>query len=159
AKTVSDNTDPDRAAWLLKASTLANDIGDDEDTFQKLPASLPTTRLSAAQFEEGRTYRVSNAVIMTLNFNMADYSQALWDKDDDGQVDTTMELFFRPSRPAQGLTVKTALRDIPITSEHISLLPSDIPADDRGHIVITITNPKGQNVAIDIIALGLARVP
>ncbi|MBI3420712.1 MAG: hypothetical protein HY006_01490, partial [Candidatus Sungbacteria bacterium] len=41
AKTVSDNTDPDRAAWLLKASTLANDIGDDEDTFQKLPASLP----------------------------------------------------------------------------------------------------------------------
>ena len=156
-----DPVSKDTAAWLLKASTLANDIGDDEDIFLKLPASLPTTRLSAPQFDGSHTYRTSTAPVIVLNFNMADYTHTLWDKDNDGKPDTAMELFIRQAFPSTGLLIKTPLRNIPVKTQAATarLTPEEIPLNDSGHIVITILNPGENPVAIDMIALGLSHVP
>ncbi|MBI3255389.1 MAG: hypothetical protein HYZ63_00275, partial [Candidatus Andersenbacteria bacterium] len=147
----------DTAAWLLKPSTLANDIGDDEDTQDFLPASLATTRLSKPNHHNGQTYRLTTSPIILLDFNMADYSAALWDQDGDGKTDTTSELFVKLAFPAKNLAVgSTPLQS---TLNTIRLSPSEMAINNKGHIVITLNNPMQEPVAIDMIALGVARVP
>jgi hypothetical protein len=150
------------AKWLLRPSTLANDIGDHEDTFKHLPASLRTTRLSKPIYDGKQTYRTTTAPLIPLFFNIDDYVRILWDKENTGKPDTGVELLIRASAPQTSLSVETSTgQTFPLStnSQTIKLPASAVPINNSGFIKITILNPKQNMVAIDLIALGLARTP
>jgi hypothetical protein len=152
----------DRCQWLLRASTLVNDIGDREDTFRHLPASIRTTRLSDPQYDGRRTYRLTTAPLMPLQFNVGDYTQALWDKEGTFYPDTAVELLLEFTERPPELTVVTSTGyTFAVTaSQSLVRIPAqDAPIDDNGFITLTIHNPHEQLVGLDLMALGLASVP
>lgn len=153
--------DPSLSPWLLRASTLANDIGDQEDTFEHLPASLRSTRLSEPQFDGERTYRTTTAPLIPLSFNIGDYVRVLWDKEKTGRPDTSLELSVRATsrHPLQIITPAGTKLPLPPDGTAVKIDARDVPFDDHGFITIIIDNPGQQPVAIDLIALGLARTP
>lgn len=148
-------------AWLLRTSTLVNDIGDDADTFQHLPASIRAPRLSGPQFDGHVTFRTTTAENIPLEFNVEDYVTALWDKDGSGQPDTSLELLVQTTFGPKTFTVRTESGAEYTLKPGIPLKlnPEDISATDKGHIRLTIVNPSQSLVGIDLIALGLARTP
>lgn len=147
-------------AWLLRPTTLANDIGDDDDTFNHMGASLQATRLSPAQFDNQQTYRVTRAPLFTARFNVHDYVDVLWDKDRDGNPDTALELYVRFAYPPvqTGILLQDGARLVPSASA-VRLEPNQYIISSDGFIDITFINPNTEPVAIDMVALGLARVP
>lgn len=151
----------DYSHWLIRPTTLANDIGDPEDTFLHLPASLRATRLSSPQTNSTATYRTSTAPLIPLAFNIRDYVSVLWDQDGDGHADSSVQLSIRTIDPMGQLNVSYG-------NNHTRLIPSDgtpitIPAQELpladGYLVFTIANPMQQPVNLDLIALGLSRIP
>lgn len=160
--TLSTNMDTGNEvdSWLLRPTTLANDIGDDDDTFNHMGASLQATRLSPAQFDNQQTYRVTHAPLFTARFNVHDYVDVLWDKDRDGKPDTALELYVRFVYPPAHtrILLPDGTRLVP-TASAVRLEPKQYIISPDGFIDITFTNPDAEAVAIDMIALGLARVP
>ncbi|PIT98559.1 MAG: hypothetical protein COT71_00070 [Candidatus Andersenbacteria bacterium CG10_big_fil_rev_8_21_14_0_10_54_11] len=151
---------PSPAAWLLRASTMANDIGDAEDTFEHLPASLRSTRLSSASRKEATTYRTAAAPFIPLIFNVGDYARILWDKEHTGQPDTSVELLVQTLTPMP-LTVRTqtGATFTGRSGELLKIPALAVPFDERGFIRLTLVNENQQPISIDLIALGLARTP
>lgn len=130
-------------AWLLKPSTLANDIGDLEDTFEHLPASLRATRLSEPLVTGQTTYRTTSAPLIPLKFNVGDFVRVFWDQDNDHRPDSTLELLVRYLN----------------TIEVRKISPPDALIDEEGFITLTIDNPKQVPLDFDLIALGFAPTP
>lgn len=153
----------DATPWLLKASTLANDIGDREDTFEHLPASLRSTRLSQPQHNGSTTWRVTTAPYVPLQFNVGDFVRVLWDQEKTGRPDAALTLYIRFAEdPPSDLTISTpAGTSYPMQGREtsLSIAPHEAPFDDKGFITLTINNPASRPLAIDLIALGPARVP
>ncbi len=149
--------------WLLKTSTLVNDIGDREDTYKHLPASLRTTRLSDPIIKDDLTYRTSSAPIIPLYFNINDYVSLLWNKEGTSQPDTSVELYISaPNNSSYPLTVSTPNNnEYVLTSEKptVKIPPAHVPINNQGFIVINILNPQQLPVSLDLIALGLAKTP
>lgn len=147
--------------WLLKSTTLANDIGDQEDTFEHLPASLRATRLSDPIIKEYKTLRESTAPLIPLQFNVGDYIQVLWDKNNIGRPDIALELYLEFSQVPPDITVvtPTGVRTPVISHTPLRLDSRDVPFDTRGFITLTLHNPTEALIGIDLIALGLARTP
>ncbi len=150
-----------QCTWLLRASTLVNDIGDREDTYEHLPASLRSPNISEPQYDGRQTFRVTNAPLIPLKFNVGDYTDILWDKEHTGRPDIAVELlidfatnpgkiFFQtPSGETQQIQ----------SGKIIRIEANEVPFDKDGFITIILLNPDQKPVAIDLIALGLARVP
>lgn len=130
-------------SWLLKSSTLANDIGDLEDTFKHLPASLSATRLSDPQVAGQTTFRTTTAPIIPLKFNVGDYVRVLWDQDNDRKPDTSLELLVKYTDH----------------EEQQKILPEEASIDEDGFITLTVSNPEQKPLHFDLIALGLAHTP
>lgn len=152
----------DLTQWLLRPSTLANDIGDDDDTFNHMGASLQATRLSDAQFDGEQTYRLTAAPLWSARFNVGDFVDILWDKDHDGRPDTALEFWVRFVYTPKDVTLvvpglQTVLPSANTMSVRLTANQYIISPD--GFIDITFANPTEEPVAIDMIALGLARVP
>ena len=160
-ETLDTQQAPSLSPWLLRASTLANDIGDGEDTFEHLPASLRSTRLSEPQFDGELTYRTTTAPLIPISFNIGDYVRVLWDKEKTGRPDTSLELSVRATsrEDLQIITPAGTRLPLPLDGTTVKIDARDVPFDDRGFITIIIDNPGQQPVAIDLIALGLARTP
>lgn len=158
---LGEGGDPSLSPWLLRASTLTNDIGDQEDTFEHLPASLRSTRLSEPQFDGQRTYRTTTAPLIPLSFNIGDYVRVLWDKEKTGRPDTSLELSVRATsrQPLRIITPAGTKLPLPLDGTAVKIDARNVPFDDHGFITIIIDNPGQQPVAIDLIALGLARTP
>lgn len=152
---------PDVALWLLRPSTLVNDIGDSEDTFEHLPASLRSTRLGTPEAAGGQTWRTTTAPRFTLRFNVRDYTRVLWSKNALLIPDTSLEFYSQLSRPLPNLTLVTAAGERVALRSHamIRLAAASVPFDEDGFITLVIENPTELPVAIDLIALGLARIP
>ncbi len=141
-------------SWLLKSSTLANDLGDDEDIYLHLPASLRTTRLD----DNGNT----TAPIIPLYFNVGTYNQALIDQDKNQYPDSSLQLYLSfNTSPHTNLTVQTPSGTIlPITSDSaLKIEPQQLKIDNEGFIVLNLLNPQQSLVNLDLIALGLANTP
>lgn len=146
--------------WLLRASTLANDIGDREDTFEHLPASLRTTRLSEPQHDGATTWRTTTAPLIPLQFNVNDFVRALWDKERTGYPDIDVELLVQTTTPTTMAVSTTTNSPFVLTSGELLKIPSrNVPFDSQGNIVLTLHNPQQQSINLDLIALGLARTP
>lgn len=149
--------------WLLEPTTLANDIGDDEDTFEHLPASLRATRLAKPRRLASTTFRETSAPFIPLQFNVGDYVSVWWDQDKNHYPDGALELLVRFARPpAQPLTVRAPggqAEVLPADGLPIRFEVGHVPIDDRGFITFVIQNPSQQLVSLDIIGLGLAHVP
>jgi hypothetical protein len=159
APTVSP--DVDVTHWLLKSTTLANDIGDTEDTEEYLPASVRTTRLSEPRYLNRKTLRFTSAPYIPLEFNVQDYTRILWNRENIERPDIALELYIRMTANIPTLTVvtPTGTRHELISEKRIRIDPHDVSLNDQGTITLTIHNPTEALVGIDLIALGLARTP
>lgn len=129
--------------WLLKPSTLVNDIGDLEDTYQHLPASLRATRLSDPLVDGHTTFRTTTAPLIPLVFNVGDYVRVLWDQDSNNLPDASLQLYIQ----------------YVAGQEQRKISPEDARIDDHGFITITLKNPTQRPLSFDLIALGLAHTP
>lgn len=152
----------DISSWLLKPTTLVNDIGDNEDTFKHLPVAILTTRLSAPQFTHHQTFRTTRAPYIPISFNVGDYVQALWDPANTGHPQTAVEFFIRFSHPSSSVSLQTSTGKIIGLSPLISMVelsPQDMQIDADGFVTVTLLNPREQNLAIDVVAMGPSRTP
>lgn len=149
----------DTQQWLLKPTTLVNDIGDKEDAFLHLPASLRATRLSDPKTEGAITYRTTSAPLIPLTFNGGQYVAILWDQEHTNRPDTALELYIEFTQAPDNLTIQTATgATMPLTpNKPLRITATDVPFDDDGAITLTIQNPTQAPVGIDLIALGSAR--
>lgn len=151
-----------RCAWLLRASTLVNDIGDDQDTFEHLPASIRTARLSSPQVVSGTTYRTTTAPVIPLRFNVGDFVSVLWDREHTTRSDIALEFAIEfaipPSEQVQLATSTGAVYPIPADGI-VRMQPKDVVFEDDGFVTLYLQNDSAQLVAIDMIALGLSHVP
>ena len=149
------------SSWLLKSSTLANDIGDPEDTYKHLPASLLATRLSAPKANRNITYRTTSAPFIPISFNVNSYVSALWDQDNSGHPDSSLQLVIK--------TINSASFSIKISDSFTTIISGDgtpvtIPSahvnlDQDDLVTFIILNPTQQQIDFDLIALGLAQIP
>ena len=151
---VNGNTDTactsPECLFLLQRATLANDIGDEMDTFEHLQASVRSSRLSEPKAINNTTYRTTNAPVIPLKFNVGDYVRVLWNQD--------LQFMLFLARPVEGLALagmgdKTIT--IPSQSHSIVEVPQELLAmDEKGFITLFILNPRRQDIPIDLIALG-----
>lgn len=153
------STTSDISTWLLRPSTLANDIGDLEDTYEHLPAALRTSRLSAPQVAQNVTYRTTRSPHIVLRFNVRDFVSVLWAKEGRPSPDAALEFYVQLRTAAPDLALKTASGwEAPLVSHAMMRLEASVvPFDADGFVTLFINNPRQQAVEIDLIALGLAR--
>jgi hypothetical protein len=139
--------------FLLKPTTLANDIGDDEDTFEHLEVSIRTPQLSDPKVSKSVTYRETTSPYIPFEFNVADYVQKIW------QQDSPHTFVLKVTQPVSGLSLITSSGKkiaLPVSdSMQIVLHADEVVIDDRGFITLTIDNPTHQRVGIDLVALGI----
>ena len=150
-------------AFLMRSTTLANDIGDGMDTFEHLPASIQSPRLSNPLATEQSTYRETTSPIIPLLFNVGDYVRVLWDPSNVGRPETTLTLMIRLVKPIQNATLLTSSGErlpLPYSSDIAIELPqSMVHINERGFVSLSILNPNAELVGIDLVALGPSLVP
>jgi hypothetical protein len=151
----------DIQTWLLRSSTLVNDIGDDEDTFEYLPASIAVSRLSDPQFDGRATYRLTTASVIPLRFNMQDFVDVLWRPEGADKPSVALELLLEVTvMPADlGIITPQGIQPLTTRQQVVRLTPDQLTIDGRGFITIMLSNPTEQPLGLDLIALGLARTP
>ncbi len=154
--TCNENSD---CEFLLRSTTLANDIGDDEDVFEHLQASVRSPRLSNPQGGSDITYRETNASHIPLVFNIDDYVRVLWDTERVGKPVNSLTFKLWLTRPVQNLSVLApngTVVPLQYQTKNSVMLTSDMATiDERGFITLTLLNPEHEAVRIDLIALGL----
>lgn len=146
--------------WLIRPTTLANDIGDREDTFEHLQASIRAPRLSQPLEFSSVTYRSTTASVVPLRFNVGDYVKVLWDQDRDSAPDGAVELLIECLTASSISIVGSSGSQYSTVCGQKVLLPSEEAIiDDKGFVTITLLNPHEQLLEIDLIALGLSQIP
>jgi hypothetical protein len=148
--------------WLLRTSTLANNIGDEEDTFLHLPASLSATRLSTAETDGHKTWRRTTAPLFSLNFNIATYTLPLLDQEKTTYPDTSLQFSLNSTEPTSTplwLETPTGHQHLLLPNTPLQLKAQELPLDDQGFITLVIHNPSSQVLFIEEFALGLNPVP
>lgn len=149
--------------FLLRPSTLANDIGDNEDVFQHLQASIRSARLSEPVVFGTTTYRQTTASHIPITFNVGDFVRILWDPNNIHRPETSLTFMVFFTRSYESLSLQTPSgKIIPLPSiKHatVALQPETVPIDERGFITLTLLNPLHQTVSIDIVALGPSSIP
>jgi hypothetical protein len=147
--------------WLLTSRTLANDIGDTEDTYEHLPASLRAARLSSPHRDGECTARTTTAPLIPLQFNVRDYVYPLWDADGSGAMDTALELLVRVTGSPTPLSIRTPTGKVLLLSdgELLRIESPDVRFGPEGFVTMYVENPRSLPLAFDLIALGPARTP
>lgn len=149
-------------AWVVKPSTLANDIGDNEDTLEHLPASVRASRLSAPRTGDFITWRSTTAPIIPLEFNVGNYVLPLWHVTPGQLIDFDMDFYVSlintPEHLALSVNGKSAL-PIPLGGGGLRIPAGTFNVDDRGFVTLNLLNPDRQEVRLDLIALGLSQTP
>lgn len=146
--------------WLLKPSTLANDIGDEEDEFKHLPLSLRVPNLSEPQANGQQTFRTTTAPFIPLTADVGDYVAVLWDQDKDNYPDSAIQLlvqFVQDPGPLS-LTTSTGQHFILKNNQPLTLPPRAVPLI-KGALTLIIENPNQRRLAFDLVALGQAPTP
>lgn len=159
---VVDGIDASISTWLLKTGTLANDIGDDEDTYEHLPASIRSPRLSEPVTSSGSTYRSTTSPLIPLHFNIGQYVANLWGVKDNVITGGSLDLLLLCKSDANNLSLTTPDGGtVPFSCDgtKIRIDPSAALLNQKGFITIIINNPNERAVDIDLVALGLASVP
>lgn len=149
--------------FLLRPTTLANDIGDTMDTFEHLQASIRTPLLSEPISQGATTYRTTTSPLIPLSFNIGDYVRVLWDPNRINHPESSLTFMLWLVRPQEGLSLRTpsgAEIALPYASHiTIELAPNVVPINEKGFISLSIVNPRGVEVPIDLVALGSSLVP
>ncbi len=144
--------------FLTRSATLANDIGDTQDTFLHLMASVRSAQMSDPIIQHGTTYRNISASKIPLVFNVGNYVRALWDPNNIGRPETGLSFVLRLQEAVPGLSIVASSGErIALSREKnstISLSPNMVRFDERGFITLTIDNPQRRIIGIDVIALG-----
>ncbi len=153
-------SNPATNTWLLKPSTLANDIGDEEDEFKHLPLSLRAPNMSEPQAAGNQTFRTTTAPLIPITANVHDYVAVLWDQDKDNKADGALQLLVRFIKDPGPLVIITS------TGQHLTVhhdqpltLPATAVPFPDGFITLLIENPTRQPLAFDLVAVGLAPTP
>lgn len=149
--------------FLMRPSTLANDIGDTQDTFEHLQASVRSARLSEPRVVSATTYREVTASSIPLQFNVGDYTRVLWDPNKTGRPETSLTFMIYFTAPYSGLSLRTPSGSVvPIlASKHatVELRQDLIRIDERGFVPLMLINPTHKRIGIDMIALGPSLIP
>ncbi|MEX2055171.1 MAG: hypothetical protein WD972_03225 [Candidatus Andersenbacteria bacterium] len=159
---ISGSIATDLDQWLLRPSTLANDIGDNEDTFEHLQAAVPAARLSAPTEFANTTFRTTTAPVIPLRFNVGDYVRPLWSQENREQPDRAVDVVVILTTPVNGLILQTARgREHALTGSRniVRLTAEEATYDEDGFVTFQLLNEAQLPVSLDVIALGLARVP
>lgn len=143
--------------WLLRSTTLANDIGDKEDSFKHLQASVRTPRLGAPMISENTTYRTTTSARIPIVFNVGAYTQVLWDGDDNALPDGRLQFVIKELNKSRELSVEldTGAQFTPGPDGFYEIPGSVVPIDEKGFITLTLLNPDEFPIDIDLVALGL----
>jgi len=159
--TCSQRFSTSQRSWLLHASTLANSIGDGEDTFLHLPASIRGALVSAPHLNGDCMVRTASAPETPLFFNVGDYVSALWNSKSSHKPDSAVEVLVDIVGDRDGLSIRDGLGDLHALSNHelLRLTPEQVPIDDDGFISLSIVNPTGTPIDVNLIALGFSRIP
>src|SRR3989344_1910678 len=150
-------------AFLMRPATLANDIGDMQDTFEHLQASMRSARVSEPKVVSTTTYREVTASSIPLQFNVGDYTRVLWDPNNTHHPEASLTFMVFFTQPYNELSLKTPSGSVvPIPAlKHatVELRQDMVQIDDRGFITLTIVNPTHQRIGIDMVALGPSLIP
>lgn len=163
-KDTSDNCVASPACtFLLRSATLANDIGDMQDTFEHLQAGVRSPRLSDPITVGNTTYRQSTASRIPFVFNVGDYVRVLWDPNKNGRPESTLTFMVNFIKPYSGLSLRTPTGEIiplpAVKHATVELRQNMVTIDDRGFITLTLINPTHESIGIDLIALGPSLIP
>ncbi len=163
-KDTSDNCATSASCkFLLRSATLANDIGDMQDTFEHLQASIRSSRLSEPIIVGNTTYRQSTASRIPFVFNVGDYVRVLWDPNKNGRPESSLTFMVNFIQPYTGLSLRTPTGEIiplPIVKHAtVELRQHMVTIDDRGFVTLTLINPTHEFIGIDLIALGPSLLP
>lgn len=150
-------------AFLLRSSTLANDIGDNQDTFEHLQASIRSARLSEPLVQGHMTYRETTASRIPIEFNVGDYVRAIWDPNKINRPEASLRMVIFFTKPYEGLSLRTPSgKTIPLpATKHatVELQQDAVQIDSRGFVTLTVINPRWEPIGIDLVALGLSLIP
>ncbi len=150
----------DIISWLLKPTTLVNDIGDAEDTFKHLPISLPSTRLSDPIINDRQTSRATTAPLIPIKINVGDYISLLIDQDNNNFTDISLQLLLVTDQVQLNILTGTGTAYTYDSANPLLRIKSTTaPIDSQGFITIYIDNPNQQLINIDLIAVGLSSIP
>lgn len=144
--------------WLLAPTTVVNDIGDNEDTFEHLPIALRATRLSEPVFAGNHTYRLTSTPFIPITINVGTYMAAQWlaPGTSTPRYDLSFLLSLISPRSDLALLTPAGHRHSIASNEPLRLSAGELSVDERGLLQLVVENPTQAPVAINAIALGAA---
>ncbi len=164
-KTSSQFIPDPEAEFLLKHSTLANDVGDSEDILPHTAISLAAARISDPEIENNRTTRTIQGTDGTIRINVGTYVLPLWDEDGNTKVESPVRILIRiKNNGVEGsfsynnkeLTDFETPKDNGSTDIVVDMPAGSLSYDEKGFININM-NFKKYPLTIDLVAAGLMR--
>jgi hypothetical protein len=159
--TAKDN----EADFLLLPTTIANDLGDAEDTQAYSAISINATRISDPIFRDSRTLREIQSVDGTIRLNVGNYVAPVWHKDNANNISTPLKLLMRLQNNGAETTIKfndkeittfNTPKDEKFSDVAINLPGGTLNYNNKGFVNLTLTIKHGPLVA-DLIAIGPAK--
>lgn len=83
------------ADFLLRPGTIANELGDSEDTQAYSAVSVNATRLTDPIYRNDRTLREIQSADGTIRLNVGTYVGPLWDPTNTGKINLPLKLLIR----------------------------------------------------------------
>lgn len=140
--------------WLLAPTTLANDIGDEEDTFEHLAASLRATRLSPPSHSNDTTSRTTTAPLIPIQFNVKQYTHVFWQEILAKSPNQNFLLYIDLQSPAPTtISNNRQIWELPADGK-LYLAASDFSFNAKGQIIFNIQNLAEAPVTLNLISLG-----
>lgn len=163
----TDDKDPDDTEenFLLEEATVANDVGDNEDTQAYTPLSLYATRISDPIFRSERSLREIQSVDGGIKINVEGYIAPLWDRDGNKTIDVPLKLLLRVQGNGSETTIKNNEKELTtfntLKNEKFADIDIYIPSgklsyDKKGFIDLKL-NIKHGPLIIDLIAVGITK--
>lgn len=159
----SPNTAKDSEAdFLLLPSTIANELGDSEDTKAYSAVSITATRISDPLSRDDRALREIQSVDGKIHLNVGNYVKPLWDPKGSGTIDLPLKLLLRYQNNGAEIIIKfknsevaniITTKDNKYTDQAVIIPPKTLDYNDKGFINLDLNIKHGPFV-LDLIAIG-----
>ncbi|MDO8512162.1 MAG: hypothetical protein Q7S57_02725 [bacterium] len=148
--------------FLLQPATIANELGDSEDTQAYSAISVTATRISDPLFRDDRSLREIQSNDGSIHLNVGTYVKPLWDPSDTKKINTPLKLLIRLQNNGATAIIKYNGQEITNLETEKNNQYADksiiIPADtlsynNKGFIDLNL-NIKHGPLVLDLIASG-----
>jgi hypothetical protein len=150
------------ADFLLQPATIANELGDTEDTQAYSAISITATRLSDPIYRNDRTLREIQSNDGTIHLNIGTYVKPLWDPTGSEKINLPLKLLIRLYNNGASAVIKyngNELANIETketkkyTDEAIIIPANTLSYNKKGFVDLSLNIKKGPLV-LDLIAVG-----